>query len=1008
MKKVKPLLYLAMTLFLCLAAAACGNKTPESTNGENLDFEGLVFEDAEFTYDGTPKSLTLKGYPITANVKYSDNAVQTDAGVYEITATVSKSGYNTKTLSATMTINKAELGISFVDKSVVYDGKAHDVLISGELPQNASVSYQGNGQTKAGEYTVTAVISGFENSDNYVTSYTANLKIKKAVYDMSEVSFNDGAVKYDGSYHTLSVLGQIPEGVSVSYEGGGIEVGEYTVRAKFDGDFENYESIPDMTAKLTVAEVLAESFKVSLDINLPDGVIAENGTEQFVLKGGSAIFNVTIKSAYVFSKVSHGTYNESGGILVIQNIQQDTEVKFEVYELGYDRNDTVVINFIMTPADTASIENGSSVNLGQKIILTAKDPSRKFSGWSIGKPLLEGGTLLSNEEVFVFEVIPDLIGADVSSVVIYSNYLDVNVLVYDVNGGQVDTSSVNMKGNSYYTAVNNEGRVTVTISDEYIDFAESASTFWDDGSFYRDGYVLTEYNTKPDATGESYSLGSKFYTGSTSEQTLYCIWSKASPESDFEYSNVRWGYAADVTATTAPHWKVNGVKITKYNGDDECVVIPEKLGGKYVTTIDTGAFVNKNVKTIVFSRFIIRVNDGAFKGCDELTTVYMTDGIYYMNDAAFDSATYTNFKNFYLNATIAPRFAKNSHGDGAVFSVKLSRLLASQDKNRVIVVSGSSTYQGMSTPYLEALLDEEYTVINLGTTRTGTGLIFFEALSHYVHDGDIVVYSPENHVNMFGQNTMWYRSFYDLEGMYNLFRYIDISHYPSVFSALSSYNRERRLIKEPTAYEDIANGNNKSDKYGDFQQNEKNYYCGESTVKYIDSYFLTFNKYFKNDLNWSDVTYQTENKDYLTNSTWTDITVYKDEVNRAISAVKAGGADVYFGFAPSDAEALVPEARNSEWLLAYDSMILENFDFDGLLGTSKDYIFARKYFYDCAYHVNNYGRTYRTYQMYLDLCDIIGKEDKKAIDAEGVNFKGCLFEQGSDGTPVTKVDYLQN
>ncbi len=778
MRKLRLILCFLFVLSLCLLISGCGDD--KNRDDEILDFEGLVFGNSEFIYDGEPKTITLKGYPITANVKYSDNAVQTEVGVYEISVTVSKKGYNTQTLTATMTIRPPEL------------------------------------------------------------------------------------------------LG-------------------------------------------------------------------------------------------------------------------DDEVRF---------------NYVFKGNDTASVEDGSVVKVGDLVRLSAKSETRNFTGWSLGKPLSAGGKLLSLNRNFELTITPEMTEGK-EKITVYSNYMPLNILYYDLNGGNVNLSSVNMKGNDFYSTKYSDERVTVTISDAYMDFAESASTFWDDGSFYRDGYVLTEYNTKPDGTGEAYSLGSKFYTGSTPEQTLYCIWSKASPESDFEYTDVRWGYAASVIATTAPHWKVDGVKITKYNGNDETVVIPEKLGGKYVTTIDTGAFVDKDVKVLVFSRFVIRVDDGAFTGCDELTTVYMTDGIYYMNDAAFDSATYTNFKNFYLNATMAPRFTNNAHGDGAVFSVKLSRLLASQDKNRIIVVSGSSTYQGLGTPYLEALLDGEYRVINLGTTRTGTGLIFFEALSHYVHEGDIVVYAPENHVSIFGDNEMGYRSFYDLEGMYNLFRYIDISHYSSVFSALSAFNRDRRFEREGAAYEDMASGYTRSDKYGDFQQSQKDYYCGETSVKYIDSYFLTFNKYFKNDNDWSDVEFQTQHKDYLTSETWTDITVYKDEVNRAIAKLKAKGAMVYFGFAPSDADALVPEARNHEWLTAYGSMLLENYDFDGLLGTAADYIFARKYFFDCAYHLNNYGRTYRTYQMYLDLCDILGIEDKKAIDAEGADFAGCLFEEGSDGTPVTKVDYLE-
>ncbi len=1003
MKKIKLLLCLLLTFVLYFTIAACDGKTDDKGNG-HLDFEGLSFEDAEFTYDGTPKTISVKGCPVTAEVVYSTNAVQTNAGVYEISATVSKEGYNTKTLTATMTINKADFGIKFEDQTFVYDGTAHYATVSGELPSNLSIKYFGNGKTDAGEYEVTARISGLRDTENYISSFKATLKIEKAVYDMSGVSFFDSAEIYDGNEHALEISGLLPDGVSVSYEGGGTEIGRYTVKAKFDGDSANYHPIPDMIAELNIVDASTPTHNVKLTVNDPDGVVLVGNTDKIIPDGSNAIFKITVKSTYDLVSVSGGDYNPLSGELVIKNITGDVDVSFEVLSLGYDKNDTVRFNVVLANKDSSSINTGSVLNLGTTVTLSAGNDGRAFLGWTIGKPLEEGGVLISDNRKFGLKLVPNVIGSDVEELTVYSNYRSLNLLFYDPNGGEVDSTTVNMKGNEYYTAVFADEIVTVTISDKYMDYAESASTFWDDGSFTKDGYVLIEYNTKPDGTGESYSLGSKFYTGSTIDQTLYCIWAKATPESDFEYTDVRWGYASGVNATTAPHWKIDGVKITKYTGDDDWVVIPEKLGGKYVTTIDTDAFVDKGVKVLVFSRFIIRVDDGAFKGCDELTTVYMTDGVYIMNDEAFDEATYKNFKNFYLNATVAPRFTQNTHGDGAVFSVKLSRILASQDQNRIIVVAGSSTYQGMSSPYIEKMLDNTYRVVNLGTTRTGTGLIFFEALQHYVHEGDIVIYAPENHVNMFGKTEMWYRSYYDLEGMYNLFRYIDISHYSSVFSALSTYNKERRLSKAPTAYEDIANGKNRSDKYGDFQQNERNYFQGK--VKFIDSYFLTFNKYFKNDSNWSDVDYQTANKDYLTSSTWSDITMYKDEVNRAIALLKNKGARVYFGFAPSDASSVVPEARNREWLQAYDNMILENYDFDGLLGSSADYIYARKYFYDCAYHLNNYGRTFRSFQMYQDLCKIIGiTKPKEGIDHAG-DINGCLYEPYTNGRPLVSVDFL--
>ena len=122
--------------------------------------------------------------------------------------------------------------------------------------------------------------------------------------------------------------------------------------------------------------------------------------------------------------------------------------------------------------------------------------------------------------------------------------------------------------------------------------------------------------------------------------------------------------------------------------------------------------------------------------------------------------------------------------------------------------------------------------------------------------------------------------------------------------------------------------------------------------------------------------------------------------------VKATGAKVYFAFAPTDETAIVEAARSPEWIEAYDKLILDSYHVDGILGSAKDYVYDHKYFYDNAYHVNDYGRTYRTYALYLDFAEIFGIEDPKGIYGVGTFFEGCKFEDGSDGTPVTKVDFL--
>lgn len=75
---------------------------------------------------------------------------------------------------------------------------------------------------------------------------------EKKTYDMSNVVFADLTVTYDGQKHDITAS-NLPDGVRATYEGNGkINAGKYTITAHFLGDATNYNSIPDMSATLTI------------------------------------------------------------------------------------------------------------------------------------------------------------------------------------------------------------------------------------------------------------------------------------------------------------------------------------------------------------------------------------------------------------------------------------------------------------------------------------------------------------------------------------------------------------------------------------------------------------------------------------------------------------------------------------------------------------------------------------------------------------------------------------
>ncbi len=745
-----------------------------------------------------------------------------------------------------------------------------------------------------------------------------------------------------------------------------------------------------------------EGYRVMVSASEGASVIGQNPVN--VAAGGTVVFEIKITEGYGFVSVSDGEYDAEKGTLTVKNVQSKMNISFVTEELGYDTSKKALFYFIADSVDKASKQNIKEYNYGTEITVSAENFNGIFIGWSLGTNLSGGGKLLTEERVYTFRISPEFV--EDGMVKIVANYLKATQFFYDPNGGEIDPDSKNMTqpDGKFYIAELEAGRVKYSFGREFVLYSDVACTFWDDGTFYRDGYVLTEYNTEPDGSGESYSLGSKYHPVRDGEYAvLYCIWSPVSNASDFEYSDASYVRPKNIRAEYAPSWDEAGVVITKYTADEERVTVPEFIDGKPVIGIAKGAFINKSMSTLVLSKNILYVEDGAFDNCADMETVYFSDGIYSINNEAFSSETYASLKNLYVNATIAPRFSNT--GDGA-FAIKLSKLLSTSSKNRIIVIAGSSSYQGLGSKYLEALLDGEYAVVNFGTTRTTHGTIYLEAMQKLAHDGDVIVYAPENSSYMLGEPELYWKTLRDLEGMYNFFRYIDISNYTNFFSAFSDLNQNYRYTRPERIYEDICFVP-ATDADGDFQNEKRANYV---TDKYIDAYYVTFNNRVKSkyDLNWNDVAGQEQNKDYSdpNNITWCSIDdpYYTKLVNHSISAAKRSGATVLFGFAPTDVSAIVPEALNREWLLAYDKLILDTYEFDGLLGSSVNFIYAHEYFYDCAFHTNDYGRTYRTYHMYLQLIKTLDIDSAHTATSLGRWFPGCLFEENPDKGMYYPVD----
>lgn len=164
-------------------------------------------------------------------------------------------------------------GISLSDKTVTYNGQAHSIAVSGEVPSGASVTYTGNGQTNAGEYTVSAKISKEGYND---LTLSAKLKINKARF--TGITFEDKEVVANGSEQSITVSGILPAGTSVTYQNHkGTEKGTYNAVAILTNP--NYETAT-LNATLTIKGKL--EFAADAAKKIVDALIAKPDAWSFM------------------------------------------------------------------------------------------------------------------------------------------------------------------------------------------------------------------------------------------------------------------------------------------------------------------------------------------------------------------------------------------------------------------------------------------------------------------------------------------------------------------------------------------------------------------------------------------------------------------------------------------------------------------------------------------------------------------------------------------------------
>ena len=341
----------------------------------------VVWSSLEFTYNGEPQSPSaaaetgIEGETLTLAV-YGEG---TSVGIYKATAVIEPADSNYALIGAetAFEIVRADGVIDISGVQTVYTYTGEEQTVSGAVLNHGETElvYSSNTFVTVAEGNGMVVTVSAAETENYTAvSVEIVITVNKADYDMSGVIFADVEFVYDGSEKTLTLGGELPDGVTYSLsENIRTEAGVTVVTATFIGDGENYNAIPDMTATLTV---LKATYDMS-GITFEDVTFVMDGTVRSIKISGTLPDGVSVEyigngqsedGVYVVTAVFTGdvNYNDIApmtAIITINSIQvTHTDDETDIPDVVIDAPEGVhpETALVVTPARASYFEEAIS------------------------------------------------------------------------------------------------------------------------------------------------------------------------------------------------------------------------------------------------------------------------------------------------------------------------------------------------------------------------------------------------------------------------------------------------------------------------------------------------------------------------------------------------------------------------------------------------------------------------------------------------------------------------
>ena len=359
-----------------------------------------------YVYDGSEKSVVLKGLPEGINVRYEENSA-VNAGDYTARAILSfdRNNYFEPTVpDYEWSIKKADFDMTPVSWDYIseftYDGKDKTVELIG-LPDGVKAVYEDNCKMTAGEYEASVSFVYDEINYNEPSFKSCKWRISKADLDLSQLEWNyRSAFVYDGEEHRVEFktperkgffFGRkksdsneyigLPEGVNVEFSDNSFEdAGKYIAKAYFTPvDTDNYNTPEPLACKWEIRKAEPDMSRVKWNcsraftydgeekevavVGLPEAVSVKSYT-------GNKAIAVGVYTARVEFKVDpDGNFTEPEGMTFGWKIEKkllDTSGVHWTYHDGftYDGTTKTVELENLPPEVSVSYLNNSAVEPG--------------------------------------------------------------------------------------------------------------------------------------------------------------------------------------------------------------------------------------------------------------------------------------------------------------------------------------------------------------------------------------------------------------------------------------------------------------------------------------------------------------------------------------------------------------------------------------------------------------------------------------------------------------------